>query len=318
MAGLANSNILVTGGSGFIGSHLVEKLLEISPNVIVPIRSSNPNSYFFLHGLDKKTVLVHSDKKDFKRTLDILTKYEIDYIFHLAAQPIVNTAFYNPLETFETNVMGTVNVLEAARLYGNIKGIIVASSDKAYGKIERANEKSPIAGDHPYETSKASADLISYTYFKTYASPVVITRFGNVYGKGDVNFSRIVPGIMRSLVLNKKLEIRSDGTFVRDYVNVLDIVDGMILLISNIKKVKGEAFNLSSKENLSVLQLIKLIEKSLRRRLNYKILNNSINEIRHQSINFSKIKTAMGWQPKRSLEKTSKDIFAWYQNFLTV
>lgn len=315
--GLTGKNILVTGGAGFIGSHLVERLAEFSSNIIVTYRSISPRSYFFLNRLNHKVTLVHCDKKDFKRILDVITKYEIDYIFHLAAQPIVTTAFYNPRETFETNVMGTVNILEAARLYGQVKGIVVTSSDKAYGKIKRASEKTPISGDHPYETSKASADLVSSTYFKTYSLPITITRFGNVYGEGDINFSRIVPGLMKSLVLKKRLELRSDGTFVRDYVYVKDVVDGLILLISNIKSVQGEVFNLSSWQNFSVVDLIKVIERALKMKVNYKVKNTSINEISHQSINFSKIKRTLGWQPKRTLEKTSQDIFEWYKNFLT-
>ncbi len=180
--GLKNKNILVTGGTGFIGGHLVRALLEENCKIIIPYQDTNPNSYFFEQKLEKKAILAFCDLKSFKRTLDLITKYEIDFIFHLAAQAIVTTAYHNPLETLETNIMGTANILEASRLYRKIEGIIVTSSDKAYGKIPRASEIDPLTGDHPYEVSKSAADLIATTYYKTYNLPVVITRFGNVYG----------------------------------------------------------------------------------------------------------------------------------------
>lgn len=317
MAGLAKKNVLVTGGSGFIGSHLVKKLLEIGSHVLVPYRSINPNSYFNLNNLHNKVTLVQSDKKDFKRIMDIITKYEVDYIFHLAAQPIVTTAFYNPLETFETNIMGTINILEAARLYGKVTGIVVVSSDKAYGKIPRASEEDPLSGDHPYEVSKSASDLIARSYYYTYKLPVTVCRFGNVYGEGDLNFNRIIPGIIKSLILNEVLYIRSNGKFVRDYVYVQDVVDGIVLVQKNINKAKGHAFNLSSTENLSVLELVKKIEKIIGKKIKYKIISNAINEIPKQSISFRKIYNMFNWSPKHTLRKKTKDILSWYKDYFS-
>ena len=265
--GLAGKNILVTGGTGFIGSHLVKQLIWEKANIIVPYQSLNPKSYFYSENLNKHLILVQKDLKNFKRTIDIVTKYEIDFIFHLAAQSIVPTGYYNPLETFETNIIGTANVLEAARLYGRVQGIIVVSSDKAYGKIPKASEKDPLSGDHPYETSKAACDLITTTYFKTYNLPTVVVRFGNVYGEGDINFSRIIPGAIKSLIKNEVLQIRSDGKYVRDYVYVKDVVDSLILISKNINEIKGEVFNISSDENLSVFAIIKKIENVLSRKI---------------------------------------------------
>ena len=313
--GLAGKNILVTGGTGFIGSHLVKQLITEKANIIVPYQSLNPKSYFYSEDLNKHLILVQKDLKNFKRTIDIVTKYEIDFIFHLAAQSIVPTGYYNPLETFETNIIGTANVLEAARLYGRVQGIIVVSSDKAYGKIPKASEKDPLSGDHPYETSKAACDLITTTYFKTYNLPTVVVRFGNVYGEGDINFSRIIPGAIKSLIKNEVLQIRSDGKYVRDYVYVKDVVDSLILISKNINEIKGEVFNISSDENLSVFAIIKKIENVLSRKIKSEVLKNAVNEIPKQSINYSKIKGHLGWKPKRGLADTLNDIYKWYFDY---
>ena len=316
--GLKGLNILVTGGTGFIGSHLAKRLVEKQASVIVPYQSINPKSYFFKEGLDKKVILVQKDLKNFKRTLEIVTKYEINLIYHLAAQSIVTTAYHNPVETFETNIMGTVNVLEAARLYGKVQGVIVASSDKAYGKIPKASEKEPLSGDHPYEASKAAADFIARTYFKTYNLPISVTRFGNVYGEGDINFSRIIPGIMKSIIKGEILYVRSDGKFVRDYVYVGDIINSLILLGKNLNKIKGEAFNISSNENLSVIQVIKKVSDMLDIKILYRIMDNTVNEIPVQSINYRKIKTQLGWKPKYDFSSTIGNIYNWYKDYFAV
>lgn len=312
---LTGKNILVTGGTGFIGSHLVERLIEKKCHLIVPYQSLNPGSYFLSQKLDKHVILVSGDIKNFKRTLDVISRYEIDLIFHLAAQAIVPTAYYNPLETFETNIIGTANILEAARLYGKVGGIVIVSSDKAYGKIARAVESSPLAGDHPYETSKSAADSIATTYFKTYSLPVVVARFGNVYGEGDLNFSRIIPGILLAIIKNRVLQLRSDGKSLRDYVYVGDIVNAMKAISENIKKVAGEAFNISSFENLSVIEVIGKIEKKLQGRVKYNIRDVAVNEIPRQSLNFSKIRRMLAWRPNNNIEETIEQIFSWYSEY---
>lgn len=318
MNSFSNKNILVTGGTGFIGSHLVERLLAQKCNLIVPYQSLNPKSYFGSQRFARKVVLVQKDIKNFKRTLDIVTKYEIDFIFHLAAQATVPTAYYNPLETLETNIIGTANILEAARLYGKVGGIIVVSSDKAYGKIPKATEKKPLSGNHPYEVSKLAGDLLATTYFKTYGLPAVVVRFGNVYGEGDINFSRIVPGSIAALIKKEILLIRSDGKYVRDYVYVGDIIDALLALATNIKKNAGEAFNISSDENLSVIELVKKIEKVLNQKIKYTIQNIAVNEIPIQSVNWNKIKKILGWKPKMSLEKTLGQIYDWYKAYFGI
>lgn len=309
---LTGKNVLVTGGNGFIGSHLVKYLVDNKIKVIVPYIEIDKRSYFHSNNLHKKTKFIRCDLRNFDKTLKLVKNNRIDFIFHLAAQAIVEKALENPLKTFQSNIMGTVNILEAARNYGKVRGIIVTSSDKAYGKIPKATEKDPVGGDHPYETSKASADLIARAYFLNFGLPVVVTRFGNVYGEGDLNFSRIIPGIVKSLIKNEELLIRSDGKFTRDYVYVKDIVEACVKLAKKINDVSGEIFNISSLENLSVLALIEKVENALGMKVGYRILNNAFNEIPKQSINFAKIKKRLGWKPKSNLKATIPKIYQWY------
>lgn len=316
MEGLKGKNIFVTGGTGFVGSHLVESLLQRGAHVIVASRSSDPRSYFMTQRLEYKVLSAHGDLKDYLRMVDIIMKYEIEYIFHLGAQAIVTTAYYNPRETIESNVMGTTNILEAARRYGRIKGIIVASSDKAYGKSAKQYvETDPLRGDHPYEVSKSSADLIAMTYAKTYHLPVVVARFGNIYGEGDLNFNRIFPGILKALITNTTLEVRSDGKFVRDYVYVKDVVLGYILLLDQIEKTKGEAYNLSTGESLSVEDVIKRVENILGKKIKYSISNTQQNEIPYQSLNFNKVRK-LGYVFQYSMERVLPSVLAWYTSIL--
>src|SRR3989339_1368673 len=257
---LKDMRILVTGGVGFVGGHLVEELIKLKANVIVVDINLDKHSYLFTENLHKKSTVINLDICNYKKLLGIIKKYKIEFIFHLAAQALVENAYVDPKYTFENNTGSTVNVLEAVRTNPQIKGLVVASSDKAYGKLARTSEvkasifhkartsevKSqvgnkytedfPLAGDHPYDTSKSITDLMSTTYYKTYKIPVVVTRFGNIYGEGDLNFSRIIPGIMKSIIKNKELRIRSNGKYVRDYLYVKDVVNGYLLLAKNIKK----------------------------------------------------------------------------------
>lgn len=315
---LARTNILVTGGTGFIGSHLVEKLVGLGANIVVTYRTLDPLSYFSTKKLAKSAVMFNTDICDFGKIYDIVTRFEIDYIFHLAAQSLVETAFYNPTKTLHTNIHGTINILESARLFPKVKGVFVASSDKAYGKlgIKKYQETDPLRGDHPYEVSKSSADLIAQSYYKTYCVPVVITRLGNVYGEGDQNFSRVIPGIMKSIIKNEQLQIRSDGKYSRDYLYIKDAIDGYLLLAKNIEKIKGEVFNLSSNENMSVVDLINLIEKKLNKKINYVILNTTKNEILYQSLDFSKMSRILNWNPKWNLRKTINKVYDYYKQIL--
>lgn len=313
---IKNKNILVTGGAGFVGSHLVEELIKLQSNMVVVDINLDKRSYLFTENLHKKSIVIDLDICDYKKLLALIKKYKIEFIFHLAAQALVEDAYINPKYTLDNNILSTINILETVRINPQIKGLVVASSDKAYGKLKslgKYTEDYPLSGDHPYDTSKSVTDLISTTYYKTYKIPVVVTRFGNIYGEGDLNFSRIIPGIMKSIIEDKTLLIRSNGKYVRDYLYVKDVVSGYLLLAKNIEKVRGEVFNFGSEETLSVLDLIKLVEKTLNKKIDYKILNTAKNEIPYQSLDYSKIKKTLGWKPKENIKSTAKKIFGWYK-----
>jgi len=313
---LKNKNILVTGGAGLVGSHLTEKLLALKAKVFVLDIVVLPKGYFETQRLAEKAKLLLIDLVDSEKVKNAVQENQIEYIFHLGAQALVTEAFVDPRRTFDSNVMGTVNILEAARQVPGVKAVLVASSDKAYGKdCINAVEDHPLMGDHPYDVSKSATDLISSTYFKTYGLPVAISRFGNIFGPGDLYFDRIVPGIMESVITDKQLEIRSNGEFRRDYVYVEDVVDGYISLAENIGKIKGEAFNFSSGLNLSVLELIGRIGKIIGQEVKYTILNNQQNEIPAQSLNFQKAKKVLGWEPGYKFEDAVLKTFAWYKNY---
>ncbi len=315
---LKGKNVLITGATGLVGGHLAEKLVEMGSNVHITYRSFNPKSYFTGKKLNEKVVSAVCDIKDFNRVFDIVAKYEIEHIFHVAAQPIVDTAYINPRETFESNIMGTVNILEASRRSPKIKGVVVASSDKAYGKkCSNAKENEPMAGDHPYDVSKSCADLIARTYAKTYDLPVAVSRFGNIYGPGDFNFNRIMPGIMKAILKNETLEVRSDGKFIRDYVYVKDVADGYVILMENMDKAKGEAFNFSTGYNFSVVEMIKKVEKILNKKCKHKILNVQKNEIPFQSLNFEKAEKVLGWKSRYAFEKGIAETFDWYKELFS-
>jgi CDP-glucose 4,6-dehydratase len=213
--------------------------------------------------------------------------------------------------------MGTVNMLEAARHCPSVKGVVVASSDKAYGKkCDNAAEDTPLAGDHPYDVSKSCADLIARAYANTYNLPVAVGRFGNIYGPGDLNMNRIVPGIMNCIINNQTLEIRSDGKFIRDYVYVKDVVDGYMQLMSKITENVGEAYNFSTGHNYSVLDLIEKISQIIGKECPYKILNNQINEIPRQSLKYDKASNNLGWSSKYTFEQGVLETFEWYNDHI--
>lgn len=314
---LLNKNVLVTGGAGLVGSHVVEKLLSIQANVFVMDIQVLPDSYFVRENFAQKCTVIIQDVRDAAKVIEAVKQNGIEYIFHLAAQPLVGEAYLNPLATLDHNIMGTVSVLEAARNAKQVKGVVVASSDKAYGKNSyNVTEDQPLCGDHPYDVSKSAADLICLAYHRTYGLPITVSRFGNIFGPGDLNFNRIVPGVMECVINKRELEIRSDGSFVRDYVYVKDVADGYVTLAEQITTTSGQAFNFSSGHNFSVLELIKKIEEVLTSKIGYKILNNQQNEIPAQSLNFEKAKKMLGWKPKYTFEQGMQETFVWYKKLL--
>ncbi len=309
MERLNPKNILVTGGAGFIGSHLVDELVNENYAVFVVDNLSSGRK----ENINPKATFYQLDVRS-KDVFNILEKENIDTVFHLAAKPIVEDAYQNPLEAIEVNIIGTANVLEACRKKGNLQSIVVVSSDKAYGTSDNLpyKETHALKGGHPYDASKSSADLIAQTYAKTYSMPVVITRFSNVFGPRDYNLSRIIPGIVEAAIKNKELSIRSDGTMVREYTYVKDIVDGCIILARD-RKNFGEAFNFGSKNIFNVIEVIKSIEKILHVKVKYKILNIAKNEIPAQYLDWSKARKKLGWEPKKSFKDGIKETFDWYR-----
>lgn len=308
-----NKKTLVTGGAGFIGSHLVDRLIKEGHKVVVIDDLSTGRK----ENLNPEAKFYKIDIRD-PKIPQIFKRERPEIIFHLAAQPIVDVAYKNPLETLDINIMGTANVLEACRQNGNLKSIIVCSSDKAYGKSKNLpyTEETPLLGDHPYEVSKTAADLIAQTYFKTYGLPIVVTRFSNTFGPRDLYFNRIVPGIFESILKDKTLLIRSNGRMIREYTYVKDIAEGCLKLSKNIDRIKGDIFNFGSKNIFSVIDLIKKIEIILNVKVDYKILNIAENEIPEQYLNWTKAKEMLAWQPKITFEQGIRESFNWYKELL--
>lgn len=315
MERLTGRTILVTGGTGLVGSHVIELLLKKGHRVITTMRSHDPRSYFSTQKLYQRVIAAHCDIQDYTRVFDVVTKYEVDYIIHLAASAIVTTSYENPVEAIRTNVLGSVHVLEAARSSPRVKGVILASSDKAYGKSKRMyREDDPLRGDHPYEVSKSSADLIAHTYWKTYGLPVVITRFGNIYGPGDLHENRIIPGIMSSLISGASLVLRSNGTYVRDYVYVGDVACAYEFLLARMGTTQGQAYNISTDASYTVLDLIGQVEKIFRKRIRYTISNTAVNEIPYQHLDCGKIQK-LGWKPRYAMREGLIKTYAWYRKY---
>ncbi len=309
---LTGKKIIVTGGTGFIGSHLVNALVEKHNMVVVIDNLSSGEKRY----VNPKAVFYQIDVRS-KEIVEIFKKEKPEIVFHLAAYPLVEKAYQSPREVFEINIMGTVNVLEACRELGDIKAVVIVSSDKAYGKTEElpCTEDSPLQGDHPYEASKSATDLIAKTYYFTYQLPVIIARFSNVFGPRDLNLSRLIPGILTALIKKEDFLVRSDGTMVREYTYINDIVEGCIQLVIYKEKTIGEAFNFGSKNILSVKECIEKIQNILGQEIHYKILNSAKNEIPTQYLSWEKVKKVIGWEPKTSFEDGIKKTFAWYQRY---
>ena len=314
-----NKKVLITGFEGFLGSSLVKALLERKAKVIgLDIRTFRKETILCPRDY-KKMVAYKGSVANRNLVRGILRKHSINVIFHLAAEAIVSRSHKNPLNAFKSNITGTWEVLEAARLQGDVQAIVVASSDKAYGSHKKLPycEDAPLIANHPYDVSKSCADLITNTYFHTYGLPVAITRCGNIYGPGDFNFSRLIPDAMRCLDLGKTLQIRSDGSFVRDYVYIDDIVAGYIRIAELLKKRKlsGEAFNLSDEKPLTVIDLLKEINKlSLcGRKLSYKIMNTAKYEIKEQYLSAAKARCVLGWKPKFSIDGGLRKTINWFR-----
>ncbi|MBU0952183.1 MAG: GDP-mannose 4,6-dehydratase [Elusimicrobia bacterium] len=314
-----NRNVFVTGCSGFLGSWLVKYLVEAEANVTGLVRDWVPRSKLLSDGNFNKINIVWGELQDYALIERILTEYEIDTVFHLAALTIVGVANKNPLITFESNIKGTWNILEACRKNPLVKRVLVASSDKAYGEQAKLpyDENAPLEGNHPYDVSKSCADLLCKTYHNSYKLPVCVTRCGNFYGGGDLNFNRIIPGTILSVLNNQQPIIRSDGTFIRDYFYIEDGVEAYLLLAEKMEelKIQGEAFNFSSEIRVTVKELVEKIIKLMGSNLKPIILNEASNEIINQYLSAEKAHKKLNWQPKYTLDESLKKAIAWYTAF---
>ena len=315
-----NKNVLVTGCTGLLGSWLVKDLVEKGANVTGLIRDWVPKSNLILQDSINKINTVRGDINDYFLMERVLNEYEIDTVFHLAAQTIVSIANRNPMSTFDTNIKGTWNILEACRRNPTVERVIVASSDKAYGEHEILpyTEDAPLKGSHPYDVSKSCADLLAFTYHNTYGLPVCITRCGNFYGGGDLNFNRIVPGTIRSILSDERPIIRSDGTFIRDYIFIRDAVNAYLFLAEKMDEldIHGEAFNFSNEIQLTVLELTNQILRTMDKAdFEPIVLNDVKGEIKHQYLSAAKAKSILGWSPAYTVEEGLKETIDWYKEF---
>ncbi len=310
----------VTGGTGLVGSWLVKRLIAAGADVVCLVRDWVPQSEMIRSGYIEKVKVARGDIRDRDMLERVLGEFEIDTVIHLAAQTIVTIANRNPISTFETNIAGTWNVLEAARRSPKVKQIIMASSDKAYGDQETLpyDEKTPLQGQHPYDVSKSAADLIAYTYAKSFDLPVVVTRCGNFYGGGDLNWNRIIPGTIRSILRGQRPVIRSDGEYIRDYFYVEDGAAAYMLLAEQLaarRELKGEAFNFSNEIQVSVREIVDRVLKLMKSNLQPEILNETSNEIRHQYLSAEKARRMLNWKPLYNLDEALALTIEWYKDF---
>jgi CDP-glucose 4,6-dehydratase len=314
--------VLVTGATGVVGSWLVKELLGKGAHVVALVRDADPQSELFRSGDSQQTSVVNGALEDLWTLERAINENEIDTVFHLGAQTIVGIAHRFPLPTFEANIRGTYNLLEACRLHSDlVQRVVIASSDKAYGEQPRLpyTEDMPLNGRHPYEVSKSCADLVAQGYWQTYRLPVAIARCGNVFGGGDLNWSRIVPGTIRSLIQGERPVLRSDGSYVRDYTYVKDVVLAYMNLAEYIDddRVRGEAFNFSNESPLTVLELVQTIQRLMHcEHIEPHILDCAVGEIHSQHLSAAKARKIIRWEPRYDLEQALSETIDWYRDFL--
>jgi CDP-glucose 4,6-dehydratase len=312
---------LVTGATGLVGGWVVRRLLRQQADVVCLVRDWVPECDVIRAGLLDRVKTVRGDVRDQAALERVLGEYEIDTVIHLAAQTLVPVANRNPVATFETNVAGTWALLEACRRSPKVGQIVLASSDKAYGDAETLpyDETTPLCGRHPYDVSKSCADLIAQSYAATYGTPVAITRCGNFYGPGDLNWNRIVPGTIRSVLRGERPVIRSDGQSVRDYFYVEDGAAAYLLLAEKLAAnpaLRGEAFNFSTETRVTVLELVRKLLDLTGSRLEPDVRNEAAHEIRHQSLSAEKARRELGWRPLFTLDEGLRKTVPWYAEFL--
>lgn len=319
-----DKKILITGATGMVGSWLTKELLERGSTIIALIRDVNYQTEFYRSGDYLRTTIVNGILENFNTVERAINEHEIDTVFHLGAQTIVGAAYRGPLQTFESNIRGTYHILEACRQHQDlVERIVIASSDKAYGISDALpyDEEIPLKGCHPYDVSKSCADLLAQAYSYTYSTPIGISRCCNIFGGGDLNWSRIVPGTIRSLLNNQRPIIRSNGKYIRDYIYIKDVVNAHINLAESIteKNLTGEAFNFGTESWITVMEIVNKIRSIMNKEdLEPRILNLSLKEIPEQSILAEKAHKLLGWYSKYDLKKGLSETVDWYKNYLRV
>ena len=318
---LEGERVLITGATGMVGSWLVKELIKRGSMVVALVRDVDYQTEFYRSGDYLQTAIVNGSLENFSTIDRAINEYEIDTVFHFGAQTIVGAAYREPLQTFESNIRGTCHILEACRRHQDlVERIVIASSDKAYGIANKLpyTEDMPLKGCHPYDVSKSCADLLAQTYSHTYNMPVAIARCGNIYGGGDLNWSRIVPGTIRSLLNNQRPIIRSNGKYIRDYIYIKDIVDAYLNLAESIteKNISGEVFNFSTESWITVIEIVNEIRTIMgKKELEPQILNLSLKEIPEQSLSAQKAHKILAWYPKYDLKRGLSETVDWYKNY---
>ena len=316
----AGQRVLVSGANGLLGSHIVKVLKDLGAEVGAMTLDLQPNSYYVKELLHNSTQNFTVDLRDARSIDRVLGTFSPDYVFHLGAVTQVETGFKDPRQTFETNVMGTVNLLESLRrIQISMKGIAIASSDKAYGYSKELpyKESFPLQAHGPYDTSKACTDLIAQSYSLTYNMPIVIVRAGNIYGPGDLNWSRIIPGTIRSLAEQKTLILRSDGTPIRDYIYVVDVAIGYLLANLHSQEQNGEAFNIASGNPYSVAEVVDMICTLMKKgNIVPQYIPSEYPEIQSQILDSTKANLKLDWRPLENFEENLKATINWYLEFL--
>ena len=313
----------VTGATGLVGSALVEHLLKHGAQVVALVRDADPHSELIRSGALKRIHVVNGQLEDYATIERAISEHDCDTVFHLGAQALVHVAYRSPLLTFEANIRGSYNLLEACRVHQKlVRRVVIASSDKAYGDVDVLpyTEEMPPMGRFPYDVSKSCTDLLARSYHETYELPVAVARCGNIYGRGDLNWSRIVPGTIRSLRADEAPVIRSDGKFTRDYVYVDDIAEAYALLAESMELpgVAGEAFNFGPGQPYSVLDIVAAIQKIMKKeKIQPRILDEAKAEIRDQHLDSKKAGERLKWKPNFTLEQGLKETIAWYEKFLS-
>ncbi len=313
--------VLVTGAAGLLGSWLTRTLADLGARVVALVRDGDPDAMAAREGTLERVAVVRGELEDLALLVRVVNEFEIDAAFHLGAQTIVPTANRHPLSTFESNVRGTWNVCEAVRQVGRGTRLVVASSDKAYGASEHLpyTEDTPLQPAHPYDVSKACADMIARSYAATWDLPIAVVRACNIYGGGDLNFNRLVPGTIRSALRGQRPVIRSDGRFSRDYLYIEDAVDGYLTLAGSLGRedVRGRAFNLGTGVPVLALDLARrVLERCGRGDLELDVRGSDAGEIRHQSVDATRARAVLGWRPRHDLSAGLDRTIAWYRRHL--